>query len=533
MILKLYIRNFLLINEIVFTPTEGLNVITGETGSGKSMLINAIMLLMGDRASGDMVRKGEKKVVVEAEFSVSEKIEKYLLKNGYDSDSTLIIRREILSSGKSRAFVNDSPAKVTTLKDLGEYLIDFHGQHDHQTLLNNKYHGIILDNFGNISIKEYKKQFAVVKKLRSDIENLINESSIRKERIELLRYHKDEIDKVSPFKGEDKDLENSLTTLENVERIKSITESIDNIVNGEEYSISQMIKELERKVSSISKFNSEFESYEKDIESAYYALNDLSLSAINYGSSLNFSEEEYYNISERYKLIENLKKKFSMSIEEILEYSSKIDEELLKHGDYDYFLEKKRDDLSKEEKVLEKLAQEITGKRVLAVPSFENRVNSQLQDLGLKNAEIEVSMSKLDSYSKYGMETIQFNVRTNKGEDFKPLSKTASGGEISRIMLAIKSVSRTGYNGAMVFDEIDTGISGSIADKVGIKLKEISKRGQLILITHLPIIAKRGDSHYKIFKTEDLESTFTGLKKLSTPEREEELMGMIGGSLEV
>ena len=527
MLRKLKIKNFALIKELEIEPGKGFNIITGETGAGKSIIMNAVSLILGKRATSSFVRKGEKKLIVEAEFFPGDNINKFIIKNGYEAEEYLTITREISISGKGRIWINDSPAKSSLLIELGNLLIDLHGQHEHQSLLNNNIQLDIIDRFGGIDTFEIRKIFFEINNTVKELAEIKDRKKEKEERLELLKYHKKEIDELSVEEGEDSKILEELKTLENIEDIKKSGNKTESL----EADILDKINELKKENEFIVSVNSEFEKFEDDLESAYISVSEFVSALSSYSNSIDFDEERFEFLNDRYFKIKKILKKFGPEVSDLLRYREEIETELSDNESLSEnieILERKVESLQAEYK---KLAADISLKRKDISLNFKSKVESELKYLDLSQAELKICF-KNEVYTEKGMDNIEFLIKTNVGGNFTSLAKTASGGEISRIMLAVKSViSEKEGVPVLIFDEIDTGISGDTARKVGNKIKELSKKRQIFAITHLPVIAAKGDKHFLVKKSVVDNSAVSVIEELNKDKRIDIISKMIGGEV--
>jgi len=553
MLEKLFIKNYLIIKEAELNFTRGLNILTGETGAGKTIILDALSLILGERADYSIIKNEKEKLVIEGVFRIgnSKKVKKFLkekelLFNG-ESDN-VILRRELYKKGFSRNFINDTPVSNSDLQEFGNLIIDIHSQNEHQSLLKKETHLEILDNFltnKNI-IEEFSKEYENYKDLTAKFNELVSKKDSLLERKVFIEFQLKEINDVNPQLEEDTQLENELSKLENAEEIslalntslQKLYEGDSNIVAG----LSLTIKELKK----ISRYDSELEKLIAEVESSYISLKDVSATLSEYNESLNFDAARIEQIRDRLGALTFLKKKYKLSVNELIEKAKTLTEELNFAENYDYEIEQMKKKIDSGKNTLFKKAAEVTEQRKKAIKELQKSVNSYLKEVGLESAEFKVNHYFYESADenlftfkkdkKYihitstGIDDIEFLILTNKGGDFAPLRKTASGGEISRIMLSIKAALSGKDNiPILVFDEIDAGISGRIAGKVGKLLKELSKSHQIISITHLPQIAAKSDNHLYVSKTETKGETKADIKSITGEEKITEVAKMLSG----
>lgn len=547
MIEKLFIKNYLIIKEAEINFSNGLNVLTGETGAGKSIILDALGMILGERADYSLIRKDSDKMIIEGyfDFNSNNKVKNLLEslevenENGY-----VIIRRDLLKRGISRNFINDVPVNISDLKELGNLIIDIHSQNEHQSLLNKETHIGILDKYikNDKLIADYKKSFTGLKESIETYENLISKKDEFVTRKEFLEFQLKEINDINPIENEDEELETELNKMENSEEISNalntainhIYESDINAINE----ISSAVKELKK----ITKFDSSLEENIKILEESFINIKEVSSSLISYNGGVNFDAERIEFIRDRLGRLNFLKKKYRLTVNEIIEKTSEITQELKIAENFDYETEQTAKRIKESRAVVYKTAKELSEIRKKKSKELEKNITIILKDVGLESAEFKVNFETYKSSAENnfiennvlllseGFDDVEFFIKTNKGSDFSPLKKSASGGEISRVMLAIKSVlSDSDDIEILVFDEIDAGISGKTADKVGKVLKKLSKSHQIISITHLPQIASQSNSHYFVSKKDINKETITEIKKLSEEDKVIEIAKLISG----
>lgn len=528
---KLTIDNLAIIDHLEFSPQDGLNILTGETGAGKSIIIASLNLILGNKIDKTLIRTGEDKLSVEAEFiNLDEDVKKILSENDYILfEDTLIIRRELNSSNRSRAFINDSPVKIDILSEIGKKLIDVHGQHEHQSLLDKSNHLAILDNYLDINTGGISKIYFKLINFRKELEKTIREENDLRDKKELLEYHKKEIEEVAPETDEDILVDKELRELENIEGLKKTSEQIDHITSGSAQSVLNSIDTLRKKCEELSDINPEFKEFDKDIESAYTTFSEFSNSASRYVDGLEFDEERFSYLNSRLTKLTKIKKKFGPEIEDVIKYLDEINGQLSSIDNISFDIEKLNKVITETEEQLFQVCSEISDKRKKGSVDLEAKINKEFKDVDLSAAEISFRFDVKD-ISENGMDDVELFIRTNIGEDSKPLSKIVSGGEVSRIMLAIKNIisKKKGIN-ILIFDEIDSGISGRIAEKVGSKLESLSTNKQLFVITHLPAIASKGDIHFSVRKEVNNNKTTVKIKKLEGSDRLKEIDSLVSG----
>lgn len=551
MIEKLFIKNYLIIKEAEINFSAGLNILTGETGAGKSIILDALGMILGERADYSLIRKDSDKMVIEGYFDFKDnKKVKDLLKNleieqeNQNENSYIIIRRDLLKRGISRNFINDVPVNISDLKELGNIIIDIHSQNEHQSLLNKETHIEILDQYigSEKLLEKYRTSFSELKESIANYEELISKKDELAERKEFLEFQLKEINNINPLENEDEELETELNKMENSEEISTalvtslnfLYESDTNVISE----LSSSIKELKK----IIKFDSTLEENIKILEESLVNVKEVSNSLISYNENINFDAERIETIRDRLGSLTFLKKKYRLSVNDIIEKAKEIGKELNIAENFDYETEQAEKKIGEKRVEAYKISKEISDIRKKKSKELEKNVTAILKEVGLESAEFKVNFDSYKSsgeslfaenkvlLTSTGFDDIEFFIKTNKGSDFSPLKKSASGGEISRVMLAIKSVlSDSDEIEILVFDEIDAGISGKTADKVGKVLKKLSKSHQIISITHLPQIASQSDSHYFVSKKDSNKETIAEIKQLSAEEKVLEIAKLLSG----
>lgn len=534
MLVTLNVKNFAIIDNIQVDFSDGLTVLTGETGAGKSLIIDAIALLFGDRASSELVRHGEQKATIEGLFSnYDDKIINLLNEFNleYDENEFLIIKREIYQNGKSLCKINNQTISLNQLKQISEYIGDIHSQLETFGLINPKNYlsflkNDILDfkiNEYNVELKQYKKLFNQFKTLEKNIE----ENSLKED---YLKYQLNELEKANLDINEVKNLQKEIKFLSDSEKVKSLISNIKDIYND-----SDLLDKIYESISTFEKlsvYDQSFLNMKNIVEEAYYNLEAVSTDKILNSSAFDFNEDRFNEINDRLGLYSDLKRKYKKSIEELIEYRDNIKADLDNILNYDTLKEELTIELNKSYNKVLSLAYEIRNERINISNNLIENIKPHLQDLQLNNARFEVKFNEIDEhniiFNNDGIDIVDFYVSFNKGEPLKPLSKTASGGELSRFMLALKTI--LGDSLPMqtkIFDEIDSGVSGSIAYSIGKKLESISKKSQVLCITHLPQVASIAKNHYKISKNIIDNRTFTKIELLDNEKRIYEIACML------
>jgi DNA repair protein RecN (Recombination protein N) len=525
---RLSIANLAIIENLEVIFEDGLNIITGETGAGKSILISSLKLILGHKPDPDLIRTGTDKMIVEAEFIETGTEYKDILKrNEIEASGNLIVRREVYQSKRSRIFINDTPSNSETLSELGDLLVDIHGQHDHQSLLNSDTHIKILDGYLNISTAVSERLYNEIQGLKKDISKALRSENELRDKKELLSYHLKEIKDASPSENEDEEISLQLKKMENVEEIKKLCQAVEELTDGDGTSVLRGIGHIRSKCESLSETDKKFIPFINDIESAYQALKEFSSTCSVYSGSLEFDEKIYNDLGDRYTLLRKLMKKFGPTLTDVIKYGNEISVQLDSIENIGSDREKLEKELRVLESEMEKECSRLSSLRKSGALKFESAIKEEFKEVGLKDAELSVKIDK-KPVSPDGTDSVEFYIRTNIGEESKPLSKTASGGEVSRIMLSIKNITGSGRETQIsVFDEIDSGISGRIAEKVGAKISKLSNNRQVIVITHLPAIASKSGAHFSVKKRTAGQRTMTEVIRLTKQQRIDEIAGLI------
>lgn len=540
MLKELHIKNIAVIDEVQIEFFEGFNVLTGETGAGKSILIDSINMALGKRVSHDLLRCGCDKAVVNACFEVSEqKTLKALSDMGVDAEDGLVaINRQLTDDGKSTCRINGVTMPLGVVREVTSLLIDIHGQNDNQSLLNSNSHRGLLDDFGGCGelLEEYKVIYKKMKALHREEEELSASFDERERRMELLEFQINEIESAKLKIGEDEELETKRDYLYNMESIVSgAGTAYGALYGGEQMSAYDLLKQAERSLSGISQYLPKLtECYER-LGSVIAESEDIASEINSCLSSTDFNMAELDMIEERLDTIGNLKRKYGNTIEEIIEYGKNAQAEASNIEHSDEKLELISAELKTVRDELEALAEKLTQKRTECARVLEQKIANELADLDMPKVRFVIDVSERCEdgetvYGESGKDKVEFLLSTNPGEDLKPMSKIASGGELSRIMLAVKSVLSDSEDiDTMIFDEIDTGVSGRAAQKIAEKLAFLAKKKQVFSITHLAQIASMADNHYLIKKTSTDEKTSTSVTLLEQEGRIDELSRIIGG----
>lgn len=537
MLLNLHVKNLALIEEVDVDFEKGLIVLTGETGAGKSLILGSVNIALGNKASKDMIRKGTDYSLVELTFSVSENCAKQLKK--YDiymeEDNIVTVTRKI-SEGRSISKINGETVNIKTLKNVMSLLIDIHGQHDHQSLLYTKNHLDILDKFAKDSILELKEkikeEYSKYTKLIKKLEEFNIDEGQKAREIEFAEYEVNEIESANLKPEEDVQVEEEFKKLSNSKEIVSALSEIYNALSYETAGgLGDIINKAVMDINSIKGMDEKISQFQTELYDIDNLCRELTSQIYDYNSGMDFNPEYVREVEERLDVINHLKLKYGNSIEEILRYKEEKEEYLEKLNNMTDEMESVKNQISELEGTLNNLCTKLSEQRKKAAKELEVLVKQALVDLNFIAVEFEIQITRKESIGENGFDNVEFMISTNPGESVKPLVKVASGGELSRIMLAIKSILATEDDiDTLIFDEIDTGISGQTAMKVAEKMARISRNHQVICISHLSQIAAMADSHYLIKKTADENSTTTSIKKLTRQQSIEELVRINGGS---
>ena len=535
MLEKLSIRNVAVIDSIDIDFRNGMTVLTGETGAGKSIIIDSINMILGDRTNKELVRYGKTSAGVQAVFSSNDESKKFLLDNFIDLDEDrIIITRQINNEGKSIAKVNGVMVTLSMLRELTSYLINIHGQHDNQSLLSPKKHINFLDSYAHNKslLQEYTQCRNELLELKKRAVSLQCDEQEKLRRIDLLEYQIKEITDADLNNNEEETLREQRQIYENAEKItQGIDEAYTNLYENTDFpsaydSLSVALKAIE----SIKDYDKSLESAYEGLSSAMYSIEDISHDISHFGKGIEYDENILNDIEERLDLISKLKRKYGENIEQINEFAKKAQKELDKIITSDEQLEKLNVEIQNKTNNLKNIGLALSETRKKAADTLSEKIEKSLHELNMDKSHMCVKVEMTDDFFENGMDRVEFMISTNPGEPLKPLVNIASGGELSRVMLAIKSILASADNvDTLIFDEIDTGVSGEAALKIAHKLKEIGKLKQVISITHLPQLTAYADNHYLITKNTDGEMASTSLKYLDEEERVMELARIIDG----
>ena len=533
MLKHLEIKNYALIEHIELDFEKGLVIITGETGAGKSILLGGMELILGKRAQQGLLKNKEKKSIVEGQFAIKNyHLQEFFDHNMLDYEEDTYIRRELLPGGKSRAFINDTPVKLETLSALSKKLIDIHSQHQTLELNNKEFQFELVDAVANThhDLQEFKKKLKNFRSLEQEIESLQQKLQTAEEELQYKSFQLDELEEAKLDQIEPEELEERLKLLENAEEIGSIINEAISRIDDEQIGVHQQLIELRNQFNRIRQYGKAFEEIADRLESVQIELADISMEIGSMAGDIEFDPLEKERLQQSFDEFHRLLIKHkASSLSELIELREQLAAEVSDLSDLENAISKLEDKKQKLQNQLTDLALNIRKKRKKAIPSLVQQIEEILSELSMKDTKIKIEISASDEFKSNGMDNLDFLISSNKGKSFGEIKQIASGGELSRIMLAVKTVlSKYKKLPSIIFDEIDTGISGEVAQNMASVLKELSRNMQVIVITHLPQIAAAGDLHYKVYKESTGEVT-THVKKLDNNERILEIAEMIEG----
>ena len=532
MILKLSIKNYILIEKLDVNFKEGFSSITGETGAGKSIILGALNLISGARVDHQIVGPKNEKCIVEGEFLISESLVDFFNFHDLDFDDHTILRREILVNGKSRAFINDSPVKLDIIKSLSEKLINVHSQNHNHILSNNNMYYKLLDAYAdqvNIT-KEYKKYFSNYTKTNNEIDFIKDKKNEFLKNIEYNRFIYNEIDQLGLKDGEKILLEEKFNSLKNFDKIKSLLDDFYSLSLIQDETINERISKISKTVDNIGSYSSDFDSYSKRFDNINIELEDLFTSISNYMNDLSFDQENFEKIQSRLYKINDLEKKYGLSsVKELIDKKNELKDFIDDSSKFDKKIEKLNKKLNDLKIKMLQLSKTISNNRIASSKRIQSEILVAFEKLALKNAKIIFNLSECVDFNENGNNNLEVLFSANNSKVFS-LSKIASGGEKSRILFALKSILAKKVNlPTLVFDEIDSGTSGEIANAIGGIMKIMGKKIQIISITHLAQVASKADHHYKVYKSNINNKVVTNINKLDNSERVDEIALMISG----
>ncbi|MGQ7944509.1 DNA repair protein RecN [Flavobacterium sp. WC2509] len=536
MITSLAIKNYALIEKLTIDFSKGFSIITGETGAGKSIILGALGLALGKRADLTSLKNKDEKCVIEAHFEISKyNLLPFFEENDLDYEPETIIRREILPSGKSRAFINDSPVNLQELQELGLYLIDIHSQQQTQELSDETVQFKIIDAVANNLdiINSYQSELKKYKADKSKLNTLIKRKAEASKEQEYNTFLLEELVGAKLKSGEQEVLEEDYEQLNNVEIIKESLDKSLAIANEEQIGVLHNLNEIKNAIQKISTFSADYNLLFERITSLKIDFEDIAIELNRCSEKLINDPEQLNLISQKLQLIYNLQKKHQVNtVDELIEIQNTLENSVLELGNIDEEITKLTELVEANAKELDQICDTIHNNREQAIPLLSQKLIAILETLGMPNVRFKMELTPTSTYFENGKDELQFLISANKGTDFGLLKKVASGGEMSRIMLAVKAIlAQYSKLPTLIFDEIDTGVSGEIANKMGEIMKEMSTQMQIFAITHLPQIAAKGNEHFKVFKSTVGEDTLSELKLLTSEERVVEIAQMLSGTI--
>ncbi len=533
MLQKLSINNYALIDDLEIVFDKGLNILTGETGAGKSIVLGALSLILGQRAESRYFFNQQKKCIIEGLFKIDEfHLKSFFEENDLDYEAETVLRREISADGKSRSFVNDTPVNLTVLKTLGENLIDIHSQHATLEINNPLFQLMVVDAVAKhpALLDDYRTKFSQYKKGGTRLKQLIEESEKAKADLDYYQFQFDELEKAALAADEQEKLEKELYTLNNAEEIKRNLLAANYLLHESEAAALLQLREAGTQLGTPAKFNPEIEELRERLNSVVIELKDIAAEIDNIEQHTYTDEARAADINTRLTIIYNLQKKHRVSGNaELLTLQEDLSGKIQQAVFGDEAIEKLQQQLAAERKELEQLAGKLSAGRAKAIPEIEKQVVHSLAEMGMGNAALSINLTDTE-LEKDGANAIRFLFSANKGHALAEMSKVASGGELSRLMLGIKSlIAKNTALPTIIFDEIDTGVSGEVANRVGLIMQQLAENLQVITITHLPQIASKGKAHYYVYKDDTAATTYTRIKQLNNNERVTEIAKMLSG----
>ena len=535
MLLEISIKNFAIIEAISLNFEKGMTVLTGETGAGKSIIIDAMNMMLGARATTDVIRHGAPKAEIEGLFSVenSHALQMIFDEQGIELGDEIIIRREILQNGRSVSRVNGQMVNLSVLRSIGQYLVDIHGQHDQEELMRPQLHIQMLDGFGDADFLElkqaYQTNFDAYRKMRKQLLEIKKNQEEHKARIEMLEFQMAEIESASLQPGEDLKLNQERDKLLNHKNIADTLTNAYTMLDNEEFSSLANVRSAMNDMESLEEYDAEYREISTSLSESYYALEDVTKRLEDIIEDLDFDGNRLMQIESRLDLIHAITRKYGGNVDDVLLYFAKITEEYNLLTGNNLSSEDMEAELKQLEVSLVDLASKLASARHNLAQQLEIEIQQELKDLYMDKARFQVQFTK-GKFSREGNESVEFYISTNPGEDFKPLVKVASGGELSRLMLAIKSAfSRKEGKTSIVFDEVDTGVSGRVAQAIAQKIHKIGQYGQVLAISHLPQVIAIADYQFFIEKISNEHSTVSTVRLLTVEERVEEVAKMLAG----
>ncbi|WP_449438092.1 DNA repair protein RecN [Pedobacter steynii] len=534
MLQKLSIRNYALIDSVDLELDKGLNIITGETGAGKSIMLGALSLILGQRAETKYFFNQAKKCIIEGQFLLNDTtLQSFFEENDIDFYNESILRREISTDGKSRAFINDTPVTLTVMKQVGERLIDIHSQHATLEVNDPGFQLFVVDTLANhhTLLAQYREEYKVYKKAQQQLSTLQGAMTDARSHQDYEQFLFNELEAASLKSDEQEQLEVELQMLNNAENIKRSLVNSNNILSEQEISVLPLLKEAINQLQGIEKFNADYGALNERLRSSLIEIKDIAQEVVAFEEGIIFNPSRIEEINSRLDIIYNLQQKHRVnSIEELLAIETQLSKNLSELLSGDEEIERLEKEIAEMKEMLTAKATELSANRSKSITNTEDEVAKVLKQVGMPNAKIKIEQGTLPELNIDGKDTITLLFAANSGQAPAPVGKVASGGELSRLMLAIKSIMAKHTSlPTLIFDEIDTGISGETAVRVGNVIGELEHNMQVICITHLPQIAAKGDAHYFVYKNEESERTTTGIRKLKSEDRIKAIAEMLSG----
>jgi DNA repair protein RecN (Recombination protein N) len=534
MLQKLSISNYALIDNLEISFNSGLNILTGETGAGKSIILGALSLILGQRAESRYFFSQQKKCVIEGVFKIGQfHLKSFFEENDLDYEAETVLRREITADGKSRAFVNDTPVNLNAMKLLGERLIDIHSQHATLEINDPEFQLLVVDAVAahDSLLNEYRVKYKAFKKNTAKLAKLVEDSAKAKADLDYYRFQFDELEKADLLADEQEKLEQELYALNNAEEIKRSLSGAGYLMNDSETAALLQLREAANHLSSLEKFNPQIEELNTRLKSTLIELKDIAAEIESIEQKTQTDEARATEINERLSVMYNLQKKHRVSSnEELLALQSDLSDKIQQAVFGDEAIEKLEKQLAADKRELQVLANNLSAGRAKAIPNIESDVLQSLAEMGMGNSSLKIEQKEAADLGSNGVDQIRFLFSANKGHVLAEMSKVASGGELSRLMLSIKSlVAKNTALPTIIFDEIDTGVSGEVANQVGHIMEQLANNLQVITITHLPQIAGKGQSHFFVYKDDQGDTTYTRMRLLNKEERVTEIAKMLSG----
>lgn len=532
MLKHLSVQNYALIDQLEVDFPNGLTIITGETGAGKSILLGALGLITGSRADTQALQDKSKKCIIEAQFDIKEyALKPFFKEHELDYEPQTTIRREINPEGKSRAFINDTPVTLQQLKELGESLIDIHSQHQTLSLNGADFQLSVVDAFAKNekTLEEYKGDYKQFKALEKELGELVEREAQARKELDYLQFQFNELEDAQLKAGEQITMEQELETLNHAEEIKSNLSKAAFGLNGGEENLLSSLSEIRTMLNAMAKFKPEIADLSGRINSSYIEIKDITNELESLEQDIVYDPKRIDVLNEKLDAIYRLQQKHQVkTVEELLAIKEQLSNQLLDFSSLESSIEAAKANIEKLRKTVSAKAKAISESRAKVIPKLEKEIAALLASLSMPNAKLQVSQLELETFTNTGTDKIIFLFSANKGSDFKELNKVASGGELSRLMLSIKSlIAQLTALPTIIFDEIDTGVSGDVADKAGLIMQQMAGKMQVITITHLPQIASKGRSHLFVYKEDKNNKTYSNIKKLDAEERVQEIAKML------